>query len=248
MALHLPISTATLPQLNLPLYERIRIDIQARLVEQGWDPDLPIPTEQMLAQEYQVSIGTIRKAIDRLVQEGMLYKAQGRGTFIKQPDFKNSLLRFFRFRNHEGKQAVPTGMVKSIRKVPPTPAINKHLLIDEGMALIELQRLRIVENKVVLSEQIWLPEHLFSDLLHFEPLEFGNLLYPFYYQHCGQFISTAKETLSFTSEVEDTDLNARKGDMLIQIERLAYNLENRPVEYRISLGRPESFKYEVKIS
>mgnify|MGYP001348925315 FL=1 len=78
MAFYSSVSAAALEQLNLPLYERIRINIQTRLVEQGWDPAQAIPTEQMLAQEYQVSIGTIRKAIERLVQEGLLYKVQGR--------------------------------------------------------------------------------------------------------------------------------------------------------------------------
>jgi len=69
------ISGRTLEQLKIPLYERIRIDIQTRLTEQGWDPGQPIPSEQMLAREYDVSIGTVCRAIERLVQEGLLYKA-----------------------------------------------------------------------------------------------------------------------------------------------------------------------------
>ena len=248
MAFYSSVSAAALEQLNLPLYERIRINIQTRLVEQGWDPAQAIPTEQMLAQEYQVSIGTIRKAIERLVQEGLLYKAQGRGTFIRQPDFKDSLLRFFRYRDQEGKQTIPTGVVKSIKKVAPIKTINNHLKLADHMELIQLRRLRLVGSNVVLSEQIWLPESKFAPFLRFAPHEFGNLLYPFYYQHCGQFILSAKETLSFTSEQEDEDLNAHQGDLLVNIERIAYNLENQPVEYRVSLGQPENFKYELKIT
>ncbi|MEZ2721780.1 GntR family transcriptional regulator [Paenalcaligenes hominis] len=242
------IPARALEQLKLPLYERIRLDLQSRLVEQAWDPAQPIPTEQVLAQEYNASIGTVRKAIEHLVQEGLLYKAQGRGTFIKQPDFKGSLLRFFRYRNQLGVQEIPVGVVKSVKKVPPVAAINQQLKIAKNVALIQLKRIRLVKDQVALSEQIWLPEPIFAPLLDFAPADFGNLLYPFYYQHCGQFIFSAKETLSFTTDHTDTELGTQPNEPLVQIERVAYNLESKPVEYRLSYGQAHNFKYEVRIA
>lgn len=241
-------SGRTLEQLKIPLYERIRIDIQTRLIEQRWDPAQPIPSEQALAAEYDVSIGTVRRAIERLVQEGLLYKAQGRGTFIRQPDFKKSLLRFFRYRNRSGKPVVPIGVIKKIKSIAPDPAINPILQLDAETPLIQLKRIRLVEGEVALSEQIWLPQPDFAPLLEFAPSEIGNLLYPFYYEHCGQFIFSAKETLSLTSEHADAELGITQGQPVIQIERIAYNLATEPVEYRVSFGQPENFKYEVHIS
>src|SRR5690554_7611111 len=105
-----------LDDLNIPLYERIRLDIQSKLVTQVWAPDEPIPTEQELAQQYGVSVGTVRKGIERLVQDGLLSKIQGKGTFIKRPDFKNSLLRFFRYRDDRGQQVVPSSLIKSVQR------------------------------------------------------------------------------------------------------------------------------------
>ena len=52
-------------------------------------------SEQELAQMYSVSVGTVRKAVEGLVEDGLLVKQQGKGTFLKQPNFENSLIRFF---------------------------------------------------------------------------------------------------------------------------------------------------------
>lgn len=240
-------STA-ISDLNIPLYERIRVDIQSRIVNQGWAPDEAIPTEQVLSLEYKVSVGTIRKAIERLVQDGLLYKVQGRGTFIKRPDFKNSLLRFFRFRNEQGLQVVPSSRITSIKRCEASIQINNKLGLPSDTALIQLRRLRVVDGVIVLSEWIWLPEPLFASLLTLKPNEFANLLYPFYYEMCNQFVMSATESLSFATDYEDKELKTKKGDLVVKIERLAQNIEGKNIEYRVSYGQPQHFRYDVRIS
>lgn len=241
------LSTA-LNELNIPLYERIRLDIKSRLVTQAWDPIEPIPSEQVLAVEYGVSIGTIRKAVERLVQDGLLVKAQGRGTFIKRPDFKNSLLRFFRYRNASDQPVVPIGLVQSVKQIAPVAAINQKLALSPTTALIQLKRLRLVEKTVVLSECIWLPEPLFNPLLAVKADQFPNLLYPFYDKKCAQFVFSAQESLSFSTDQTDEHLGAVAGALLVKIERLAHNIEGTPIEYRVSYGHPQNFRYDIRIS
>lgn len=237
-----------LDDLNIPLYERIRLDIQSKLVTQVWAPDEPIPTEQELAQQYGVSVGTVRKGIERLVQDGLLSKIQGKGTFIKRPDFKNSLLRFFRYRDDQGQQVIPSSLIKSVQRSAPNPLVNQQLQLPPTASLIQLKRLRVLEAEIVLSESIWLPEDLFAPLLQIDKTKFANLLYPFYYDTCQQFVLSAKETLSFSADHEDSDLGASQGDLLVKIERTAYNMEGLPIEYRVSYGQPQHFRYEVRIS
>ncbi|WP_345797417.1 GntR family transcriptional regulator [Castellaniella sp. MT123] len=241
------LAPTSLDGLNVPLYERVRLGIQARLAGHVWDPSEPIPTEQALAQEYEVSIGTIRKAVERLVKDGLLAKVQGKGTFIKRPDFGGSLLRFFRYRNASGQQVVPTGVVKAVVVVPADADINARLDLAPDAELIRLTRVRLVDETIVLSESIWLPRTLFAPLATMAPERFGNLLYPFYDEVCGQFVFSADETLSFTSGRADADLGTQDSDLLVRIERIAYNIEGRPIEYRISHGQPQNFRYEMRI-
>lgn len=84
-----------------------------------------------------------------------------------------------------------------------------------------IERVRKHEDVVVLSERIWLPERLFKNLEEIPIAEFGNLLYPFYYQHCGQFISSATERLTFEKNIKDSYLNNHLEDPLVKVCRIA---------------------------
>jgi GntR family transcriptional regulator len=73
-----------------------------------------------LATEFDMSIGTVRKAVDVLVAEGVLERQQGRGTFIRRPQFQSSLFRFFRFEAANGERIVPKAA--SFHRALPAPS------------------------------------------------------------------------------------------------------------------------------
>lgn len=233
---------------KLPRYEQVRWQMQNQLVQQKWKIDEPIPTEQELAAQYQVSVGTIRKAVERLVEEGILVKIQGKGTFLKQPNFATSLMRFFRLRDQSGQYVQPVGMVKSIALVDPVPAINRQLNLSSKEALIHIERIRLIDNTVVLSEKIWLPKTAFLPLMSVAIADFGNMLYPFYHEKCGQFVSSATEQLSFVEQCDDKYLGELKDTPLVKICRIARNIEGDAIEYRESYGLARNFNYEVNIN
>lgn len=232
---------------KLPRYEQVRWQIQKLLVQSKWTIEEPIPSEQELASMYSVSVGTVRKAVECLVEDGLLIKLQGRGTFLRQPNFATSLMRFFRMRNQFGKDVQPIGEIKKLQVVDAIPEINQKLSLNEQASLIYIERVRLNENTVVLSEKIWLPETLFTVLTTLELKDFANLLYPFYYEKCGQFVSSATEQLSFKKNLQDPYLNNQQSDALVQVCRIAKNIEGDPIEYRESLGFAENFNYEITI-
>lgn len=241
------LSSSSLEGLRVPLYERVRLAIQRHLVAHDWSAGVPIPTEQELAREYDVSVGTVRKAVECLVKDGLLVKKQGRGTFIKRPDFSQSLLRFFRYRGATDAPVVPTGIVRSVETYAAIKSINEALHLDADAPLLKLNRVRLVDNTVVLSEEIWLSEERFAALKAIPAKHFDNLLYPFYDEKCGQFVFSADETLSFESQLTNSMLHAEPGELLVKIVRIAYDVKRNPIEYRITYGRPENFQYQVKI-
>jgi GntR family transcriptional regulator len=232
---------------NMPRYEQVRWHIQTLLTENKWDEQTPLPTEQEFADKYQVSVGTVRKAVEKLVDDGVLIKQQGRGTFLKRPNFESSLLRFFKYRDKDASYVIPTGVIKKVMLIEPVEAINKELNIHEKESLIYIERVRIVEDRVILSERIWLPENRYQDFIGLEPEDFENLLYPFYYKKCGQFVSSAVEMLFFISNHIDPYLDNTKQENLVKVCRVAKNLEGDPIEYRESYGLAEKFSYEVNI-
>lgn len=232
---------------KLPRYEQVRWQIQKLLVQSKWTIDEPIPSEQELASMYSVSVGTVRKAVEGLVEDGLLVKSQGRGTFLRQPNFATSLMRFFRMRNQFGEDVQPIGEIKKLEVIEAVPAINQKLQLSENDPLIYIERVRLNENVVVLSEKIWLSAQLFSALKDIAFKDFANLLYPFYYEKCGQFVSSAVEQLSFKKNLQDPYLANQLSEALVQVCRVAKDIQGHPIEYRESLGFAENFNYEITI-
>lgn len=67
---------------RIPLFEQTKNAIFQKIQSGDWSADEPLPNEIELAKHFQVSQGTIRRALSELVAEGILVRKQGRGTFI----------------------------------------------------------------------------------------------------------------------------------------------------------------------
>ena len=235
---------------RLPLYQQVRDELLENISAGIWLPDTPIPTESELTKSYGVAIGTIRKAVDTLVNDGLLYRSQGRGTFVRRPDFNASLFRFFRQMSADGRFVIPKSQLLSKTMKQPSKHIADALSVNTMDHAICLERLRFLEERVVLTEEIWLPASLFSQLIDLDLSEFGNLLYPFYEQECGQLIASAKETLTIQSANTRIAgaLNIAENSPVAVIERVAYGYDKTPLEYRISHGAAETFCYQIEIA
>ncbi len=73
-----------------PLYLKVRNAIVVRVQAGEWEPHESLPNEHALAVHYEVSVGTVRKALDLMEFERFLDRKQGRGTFVRvQPDWSS---------------------------------------------------------------------------------------------------------------------------------------------------------------
>ncbi|MES2349746.1 MAG: GntR family transcriptional regulator [Pseudomonadota bacterium] len=117
------------------------------------------------------------------------------------------------------------------------------------MRTIHLQRLRLVDDKPVLREEIWLPQVQFPALMKIAPADFPDLLYPFYEALCSTVIASAEETLAVdsTSSQDARLLGMQTGKPVVVIERLALGYDRGPLEWRRSRGPAEGFRYQIEI-
>jgi len=234
---------------RLPLYQRVREEMLARIASGEWTPGAPIPTEAELTRHYGVAIGTVRKAVDTLVNEGLLLRSQGRGTFVRRPNFDASLARFFRQVNASGGREIPTSRILSRTLQTPTQTVATALELPDGEQVIHMQRLRMVEGRTLFHEDIWLPAARFGALLEIDVERFGELLYPFYEKQCGQCIASAKETLTVgaADSAMASTLSIEEGAPVVTIERTALGYDRSPLEYRLSRAAAEGFRYQIDI-
>ncbi len=234
---------------RLPLYQRLRDQLAEQIANNRWRPGEAIPTEAALSSEYCLSTGTVRKAIDMLVADNILERQQGRGTFIRRPQFESSLFRFFRFQSAAGARQVPESRILSIEPMIAPSAVSQALGLIPDAPVIRMVRLRLLETQPVLAEEIWLPRVQFQALLDNDLQRHGPLLYPIYETLCGQVVAYAEETL--TAEAVG-DAHARllqipANSPVVVIERLARNYAGEPLERRRSRGHASHFRYSVEI-
>ena len=234
---------------RLPLYHRLRDALSAEIATHAWRPGEPIPTEAALAKAHAVSIGTVRKAIDSMVADGRLERFQGKGTFVRRPDFQSSFFRFFRFLDTSGVARVPVSRILK-REVAAMPAaVAAAFNLAEGAQAIRFSRLRLIAERPLVLEDIWLPYQRFKPLLKIDTGEFGDLLYPLYEQHCGVMVASAQETL--TAEAVSARharlLELEAGAPVVVIERVALRADRQALEWRQSRGPASEFHYQVEI-
>ncbi|WP_211222766.1 GntR family transcriptional regulator [Paludibacterium yongneupense] len=234
---------------RLPLYQRLRDEFAARIAGQQWRPGDAIPTEAELVKAFGASIGTVRKAIDMLVADGMLERFQGRGTFVRRKRFESTMFRFFRFQNEAGERRIPQARILRRECVVAPSAVAAALRLPAGAEAIQMTRLRLLDDTPLLVESIWLPRERFAALLDIDTHDFGDLLYALYEERCGQVVASAEETL--TAESVDAMharlLQIQAGAPVIVVERLAYGYDRQPLEWRRSRGPADQFRYHVEI-
>ncbi|MDB5593156.1 MAG: GntR family transcriptional regulator [Hyphomicrobiales bacterium] len=234
--------------MGLPAYLRLR-NAFTRAVEDGtWQPDQAIPSEAELAAQYAVAVGTVRKAIDGLVADRTLQRFQGRGTFVRRPEF-NSLLRFFRLVGPDGAPATPKSAILAREVLPATARVVEALKLRAGAKVIRLHRLRLVDEAPILHEEIFIPLARFRPLAKMPLAEMGDLLYPLYERICGQIVAHAQETLTIdVADARDAELLATAQNApIVVIERIASDHQRAPLEWRTTRGKASGFAYKIDI-
>ncbi|SEJ45613.1 transcriptional regulator, GntR family [Pseudooceanicola nitratireducens] len=233
---------------RLPAYARLRDTLTARIARGDWTPETPIPSEARLAREFDVSVGTVRKAVDGLVGEGLLERRQGSGTFVRAPSFNASLFRFFPMRDSDGAP-VSIPQSRMLRRTPTTAPAEAEAALGTA-DVIQISRLRCLTEQPVLFEEIYIPRNRFPGFETLPDTAFGPLLYPVYFEKFGTLVKRATDEVSFdrASPPVAAQLHINPGDPLAVIRRTAFDIEGTAVEWRIASGSAAGFRYRSEIN
>lgn len=218
---------------DVPLYEMVDSLIRKRLVENAYPPGGMLPSEVQLARELGVSQGTVRRALDALVTEGLLYRRQGIGTFVPEMEDRRALFLFFNMVGLDGRQEMPAARLLDVEAGPATAEEAARLALDPGAPVRRLARLRLFRGVPTILERIAVSEALLPGLGEATPPEH---LFRHYEAAYGVTVVEAEEAIravAATAE-EAAALGCATGAPLLQIDRVALALDRRPVEWRVS--------------
>ncbi len=221
-----------------PVYYKLQRIIQANIEERHWEPGDAIPPERKLADEYQVSIGTVKKAILNLVNDGYLYRIQGKGTFVAGTALNPDSLRYYRCMDDFDFPEVPIAVqFLGMRLMSPPENIRMALNIGETDRCYELKRLFLTETKPLVYSVSLMPEYIFPNLESVEESRFEKE--PLYLLIERDYsIPTIFNRELFGAETGDRErsvvLGVQEGSPLLTIDMISYTYRDRPYEYRMS--------------
>lgn len=229
-----------------PLYQQVREMFLRRIADGTWAPGDALPNEQALAGELGVSQGTVRKALDSLAAENLVERQQGKGTFITEVTPASSLFKFFRISRPGGERLTPESEKAVTKRRRATRPESKGLELDSTEDVVEIARVRLVEEKPAIRETIVVPSRRFPGL---ETRPIPNTIYALYQSEYGVNVLAANEELrAVAAGAEDARaLRIPSGTPLLEIGRTAFDIDGKPVELRRSRCDTRHLVYAVTL-
>ena len=220
-----------------PLYEEVKKKITQSLIQGEWVPGEAIPSEIELANIYDVSQGTVRKAIDDLSAESILVRRQGKGTYVATHNEENIQLRFLRLTSNFGLKEKLDNQLISFSKEKATNKLAKILNINPASTIINLKRILTFNEKPLILDVIKIPAQSFRGLTAEMVIEKKGSMYRMYEADFGIRMLRADEKIkAVTANSESASLlNVKESFPLLSVERISYTYDNKPLEWRLGL-------------
>lgn len=176
------------------IYKSIADRLRLRLNSADFAIGSPLPGEKKLAEEFGVARMTIRKAIDLLVDWGLVVRRHGSGTYVARKDVHHetsNLTGLAEVLRKQGKEVVSQVLAFEVMPAPPAIASLLRIKIDERIYFS--RRVRYVDGKPLMLEDSYMPVKLFRNLSlsHLEGSKFDYIE-----KECGIIISGNYETLT----------------------------------------------------
>lgn len=234
-----------------PLYRQIK-DLLVQSLDRGeWKPGELIPSEIDLAARFQVSQGTVRKAVDELAAEHMLLRRQGKGTFVATHHEARVRFRFLRLASDEGGEGeLAESRIIECRRVRASADIARALELRAGEAVVAIRRVLSFGGVATVLDDIALPGSVFRRLT-LELLAANRApLYGFLESEFGVSMIRADEKLRAVAAGPDAveALGVAAGAPLLQVERVSYTYGDRPMEIRRGLYLTDRYHYRNSLN
>lgn len=228
------------------LYNHIKLRLREAIEAGEYKPGDRIPSEHELMGKFGVSRATVRKAISELVLEGWLHRIQGRGTFVAQPKFRQTLSRLTSFTEDMRMLGLtPRTKLISLRIEKASREMAERLAIKLNDPVIYIERLRFADDEPMALNISVLPYHLVPGLED-QDLE-KDSLYEILERHYGLILSRAEQTLEPTLADPGTArlLEVKMGTPLLLVGGVVYLKNDTPIEWLRIWYRGDRYKFHI---
>ena len=220
--------------MSIPIYKRIQQFILSRINSGQWAADTLIPTEAELSRLFACSRISVTTALRELVKDGVIYRIQGKGTYVSPRNetaspYDNSSLMNSTL-SIEDISVPGTHRTVSVRTEPLSEETAAVLRLPPGSPAIAIDRLKYSGDRPIFVERVYLPQHLFGPVLeqHLEDEHLSKVA-----EQCG--ITLGKSVVSSEPALCPADvaklLGLPEGSPVLRFSIEVHDTQERPIAY-----------------
>lgn len=231
------------------LYSKVEEAIAEEVARGIFPPGDRLPSERELSERFQVSLITVRRAIQNLIQRGVLEIRRGLGTFVLLPQVEQQLTNLTGFvedMEAHGRKASARVISKGV--VPASARVAKNLCVSKGTRVVRIERVRLADGTPMSFDETFLPfdvgEQVLRHDLRVNPI-FTLLEKKYSIPLVGAQYKL--EAVAASAAVAQA-LEIRRGSPIFQIERTSFTVDRQPVDYEILSYRGDLIRFVTSLS
>ncbi len=231
----------------VPKYYQLKEIIRDMIEKDELAAGRVIPPERELCERYGVSRMTARQAVMELVNEGLLYRVQGLGTFVAEAKVHQETRRLTSFTEDMRKRGMePSSEVLGVDEESAGPVVARMLRIDAGARIVRVRRVRHADGRPMALETSHLLYEKAKGIIGVDLS--GRSLYE-ELSKAGVSIADAEQSYEavLVNEAESEHLGVPVGSPALLIERLTFDAQERPFEYVKSVYRGDRYRITTRL-
>lgn len=231
-------------------HEIVKDDLLNKILSETYEVGTLIPKEMDLAEQYDVSRPTVRRAIQSLVADGYLDRKQRVGTRVVRKKIDQEFTQTLTSFNTEmlKKGVRPETQVISFLEIASNNEVADALDLGKGENVYKLVRLRYGDDNPVVIVTTYLPSKSLPNLLTYD---FGSHSLYNVLEDCGHGVKSISRTLdiALADELISELLNISVGDPLFYFKSIGKTDTKKPIEYSIARYRSDinTFRFEIEL-
>jgi DNA-binding GntR family transcriptional regulator len=227
----------------VPMYYQVAQQLEEAIESGELPPGSRLDGELALAQALGVSRPTLRRALEYLVERGLLIRRRAVGTQVVHPKVRRPMELSSLYDDLAGSRKNPGTEVLSLDTVAATDAVAHALGLDDGAEVLAIERLRSADGQRLALMRNWLPVGLVA--LDSERLERTGLYQLMRAAGIGLQLASQNIGARAASAAEARLLQAEEGEPLLTMTRTTYNEAGQPVELGDHIYRASLYSFEM---
>ena len=233
-----------------PLHRQLATALVEGIEGGRWGAGERLPSESELCDAFGLSRTTVRRALSELERQGLLRREKGRGTFVAQPgassEFLQSAEGFFDEVSRTGRRVHSRVLRLAAEPLAPWAALALGLPLGSGA--VTLERLRLVDEEVVMYAVTHIPEDLAAGL---SPDALADAsLYATLAAMNGVVVAGGRRTVEAVAASDEVArrLELLPGQPVLYLEAVSWDADRRPVEAYRAWTRSDRSRLEVQVA